>query len=460
MDIWWQNTFKNSLFLGSTCSFLEGFRDRLAPSSGSLGSLMQKASYLVVLGLFLALGLPQFASDKLGLAAITLLACFLWVTGYCIGGKEERKLSHIDIFVLLLVLINVVCAFSSHYFAASLKGLAKVVIYIGTYFLFTAVFHNSLKRRMSVIFTILALGFALSLYGFYQYKIGVAPLATWEDPSVEGGGGTRIFATMGNPNLLAGFFVPLVPISLGLGLYYLELKKFIFAVPVFIVSAAISLAIVFTGCRGSYIAIGACLGAFGLITSFWAWKNLPYIRKFLPLIFIAVLTGLALVIWKVPELGQRILSMFSGRDHSSNSYRMNVWISSFNMFKENWWLGVGVGNEAFRLAYGLYMVSGFDALGTYCVPLEILVENGVLGLIIFAGLVGFVMLRAHNLFWTKNSNAQRWIILGLAEAILALMVHGMVDTVFYRPQIHFIFWLCVSLIALPWNIYKDGAEQY
>lgn len=41
------------------------------------------------------------------------------------------------------------------------------------------------------------------------------------------------------------------------------------------------------------------------------------------------------------------------------------------MFKDNWWIGVGPGNTAFRLAYGLYMKSGFDALGTYCVPLEV-----------------------------------------------------------------------------------------
>lgn len=458
MEVWWQNTFKSSFLLGSIFSKLEALNAKLAPSTGSFGALLQKASFFIVLALFVALGMPQFANDKLGLAAITLAACFLWAVGYLMGGKEERKLSHIDLFVLLLAAINIICAFSSHYFAASLKGLAKVIIYIGSYFLFTAVFQNSQKRRTTILFVLLSLGLALALYGFYQYKIGVAPLATWEDPSIEGGGGTRIFATMGNPNLLAGFFVPLVPIGLGLSLYYLSLKKYIFAAMPLCTAAAIGLATIFTGCRGSYIALGVCLGAFGLITSVWTWKNLPSVRKFLPLLFVAVLTGLALVVWRVPELGQRMHSMFSGRDHSSNSYRLNVWISSYHMFLENWWLGIGVGNEAFRLAYGLYMVSGFDALGTYCVPLEILVENGVLGLLIFALLVGFVMYRAHNLFWAKDSGAERWIILGLAEAILGLMVHGMVDTVFYRPQVHFIFWLCVSLLALSWNIYKDGSN--
>ncbi len=31
-----------------------------------------------------------------------------------------------------------------------------------------------------------------------------------------------------------------------------------------------------------------------------------------------------------------------------------------------------------------------------------------------------------------------------------MTIHGLVDTVFYRPQVHFIFWLIVSiLVATP-----------
>jgi hypothetical protein len=60
---------------------------------------------------------------------------------------------------------------------------------------------------------------------------------------------------------------------------------------------------------------------------------------------------------------------FAGSEHSSNAYRIYVWRASAKMFMDNWWFGVGPGNSTFPLAYGLYMKSGFDALGTYCVPL-------------------------------------------------------------------------------------------
>ena len=120
------------------------------------------------------------------------------------------------------------------------------------------------------------------------------------------------------------------------------------------------------------------------------------------------------------------------------------------MFQDNWWFGVGPGNSTFRLAYGLYMKSGFDALGTYCVPLEVGVECGVLGLGAFGMMVLSLFARGHLMFWQASQSIYRWLALGLSVALLGLSIQGLVDTVFYRPQVHFIFWLVVAgLAALP-----------
>jgi len=151
----------------------------------------------------------------------------------------------------------------------------------------------------------------------------------------------------------------------------------------------------------------------------------------------------------VPGFEQRISSIFAGREHSSNSYRMNVWESSWQMFLDNWWIGIGPGNKTFRLAYGLYMRSGFDALGTYCVPLEIAVETGIVGLILFVGMVFLSLSRAHLTFWQCQTAYVRWLAAGLAAAIVGVMAHGLVDTVFYRPQVQLIFWfLLAACVAL------------
>jgi putative inorganic carbon (HCO3(-)) transporter len=118
------------------------------------------------------------------------------------------------------------------------------------------------------------------------------------------------------------------------------------------------------------------------------------------------------------------------------------------MFLDNWWFGVGPGNKAFIRAYGLYMRSGFDALGTYCVPLEILVETGIIGLLAFGALLISVASRAHLIFWQAKDDLDRWLSVGCIAGVLGLMAQGLFDTVFYRPQVQFIFWLLVAIIVV------------
>lgn len=106
---------------------------------------------LVAVLLIFCLGLPQFANDKLGLAFISLAGLLLWLSGWMLGGKERRKPDFVDFLILLYLGINVVAAFASHYFLPSIKGLAKVIIYIGSYFLFSALCAQSRKRSSILV---------------------------------------------------------------------------------------------------------------------------------------------------------------------------------------------------------------------------------------------------------------------------------------------------------------------
>jgi putative inorganic carbon (HCO3(-)) transporter len=93
------------------------------------------------------------------------------------------------------------------------------------------------------------------------------------------------------------------------------------------------------------------------------------------------------------------------------------------------------------------MTSGFDALGTYCVPLEVGVETGVFGLAIFGLLVASTLAKAHKTFWSDLPPTSKWISAACGASLIGLMVHGLFDTVFYRPQVHFIFWLVIAMVV-------------
>ena len=127
------------------------------------------------------------------------------------------------------------------------------------------------------------------------------------------------------------------------------------------------------------------------------------------------------------------------RNDSSNSFRFNVYNSCIEMFKDNWLLGIGIGNQNFREIYGLYMKTGFDALSAYNIYLETAVESGIFALISFLCFLIFTIKKA----LTKLSN--KYILASLIS-ITGILVHGMVDTVFFRPQIQFIFWIMIATI--------------
>ena len=109
------------------------------------------------------------------------------------------------------------------------------------------------------------------------------------------------------------------------------------------------------------------------------------------------------------------------------------------MFKDNLLLGISVGNQNFREIYGLYMKTGFDALSAYNIYLETAVESGIFALLAFLGFIAFIIKYA-------LTNLKNKYVLAALVSIVGILLHGFVDTVFFRPQIQFTFWIMVAVI--------------
>jgi putative inorganic carbon (HCO3(-)) transporter len=442
----WRNTFQESM-VGRFFSLIVNGRANIENKTlRQFASVMQFFSFLLVLVLFSSLGLRQFANDKEGLAIIASVSFCLWLAGYVLGGQEERQTTALDVVVILFLGANIVATSASHYFKPSLIGLAKVLIYICSYFSFSAILGQSKRRQITVVSVLVLSGFLVALYGLYQYKIGVAPLATWEDPTIEQKG-VRIYSTLGNPNLLAGYLVPIAPLAFALGLMAISAKRWLIGFAAMAISSVISIAIVLTGSRGGWLGLFACAMMMLWLVVGHIWIKQPRLKPILLTAIVLLALAVPAALHFVPTFEQRLQSIFVGYEHSSNAFRLNVWRSSFKMFLDNWWFGIGPGNQAFILAYGLYMTSGFDALGAYCVPLEVAIETGIIGLIFFVVLVVSSLARGHLAFWQEEDNQTRWLVEGVSTALVGLIAHGLVDTVFYRPQVQFIFWLLLAILS-------------
>lgn len=425
-----------------------------------IGELLQSISIYLSALLFICLSLSQFANDKMGLAVILLASFFCWFSGKLLSAKLKLRGNFVDALVLLFFFINIIATFSSHYFAASLHGLAKLSVYILTYFLFCSQFKDRPQNQFTFASILLFSGIVLSLYGLYQYKIGVAPLATWEDPNIENQA-TRIYATFNNPNLFAGFLLPITMLSAAFVFANWNLSKWFISILAILITALLTIALILTGSRGAYLGMFVGYASLFVVGLAKIWQLKTKQRFILPVLLLLVPIGIFAIFHYMPGFEHRIASIFAGREHSSNSFRLNVWLSSLAMFKDNWLIGVGVGNQAFCLAYGLYMRSGFDALGTYCVPLEIAVESGVLGLLTFSLIIVGLFYRAHLIFWAERdlSLYRKWLIVGSTVGLISLLAHGLVDTVFFRPQIQFIFYFFVSLIIANTDFTNQNLER-
>lgn len=386
-------------------------------------------------------------SDSIGFFA--LIVMFFTLVKFLTVPSEKVDFKHFEIWLIAYFMLVIVSLFGSTLFELSLKGFFKTFVYIGFYFSVAQYLKNN-KRQIPLILGVLGLCIAgESIVGFLQSFLHLDEISTWQDKSNLNPEDvlSRVYGTLKplNPNLFGGYLVGGFPIVLGSVFYFLNKKAFKFAIVSLVLSLVNIYAIFQTGCRGAYLSLMLIFGCVFLVSAKFFWKTykklyLSFIGGVMALFFMAITF--------VGALRHRFLSIFAMRNDSSNSFRFNVYHSSLQMFHDNWLLGIGVGNKNFREIYGLYMKTGFDALSAYNIYLETAVESGIFALVAF---LGFLIVLSKDAIKTilKRKNSENVIIVSSAIiAIWAMLFHGLVDTIYFRPQLQFMFWTFVAVISV------------
>jgi putative inorganic carbon (HCO3(-)) transporter len=112
-------------------------------------------------------------------------------------------------------------------------------------------------------------------------------------------------------------------------------------------------------------------------------------------------------------------------------------------------LGIGPGNSAFNKIYPLYMRPKYSALSAYSIYLEILVETGIIGFSCFIWLLIVTFNQSIQQIKRLRQSPSRegfWIMAAIA-GMIGLMIHGCVDTVWYRPQVSTLWWFLIAIIT-------------
>ncbi|NJL53890.1 putative bicarbonate transporter, IctB family [bacterium] len=402
----------------------------------------------------LVLVLAPFVSTTL--VGVLLIACGGYWLLLTLADDRRQEGTPIHLLVALYWGIAAIATAFSPVKMAALPGFVELTLFL-MLFLLAAKVLRSPRLRNAVLTVVLHISLLVASYGVRQEYFGVEPLATWNDPTSELAQDTRVYSFLGNPNLLAGYLLTGVALSIAACfIWHGRLPKVLAVGMVGINSACLF----FTDSRGGWLGMLALIFALFIGLRYWWADSLPrfWRRWLLPLVFGAMGLAIVAAIALLEPIRLRVLSLFAGREDSSNNFRINVWEAVFAMIRDRPWLGIGPGNDAFEAVYPLYMRSGYTALSAYSVFLEHIVELGYIGFAAFLWLLATTLSQGCQQLARLRAAGDRqgfWLLAAIA-ACAGLLMHGMVDTVWYRPQVNTLWWLMVALIA---SFYPDSAAS-
>lgn len=429
----------DSLILGRLAGLLHPWRQ------GSW--LMQWGNEIAVVLLGFVFCIAPFVSNNLIAVALGGTAAYWVLLSLTDSPKFTGRLTPVHLLILLYWGISALATGLSPVKSAALVGLNKFSLYLLFFALMERIVRSP-RWRSRLITTYLLVALVVSIYGIRQWFFGAEALATWTDPESPLSKTTRVYSYLGNPNLLAGYLLPAIPLSISSLIAWRGILPKLLAV---IMAGCNTLCLLFTFSRGSWLGLVAAMFVYAMLLLYWL---LPYVpapwRKW---VFPVCLGGLALLVVAavvvVPALRERVLSITRTQNDSSNNFRVQVWAAVREMIRDRPILGIGPGNAAFNKVYPLYQRPGFTALGAYSIFLEILIEVGVVGFSLFIWLLMVLMQRGWRQVQRLREKESReifWLIAAMAT-IVGMLVHGAVDTIWYRPEVATLWWFMVAIVT-------------
>ena len=408
------------------------------------GSRLLRARFLGGLLVVLIATLPFLENAQTGVigAAVAIAWLMLWLSDRRDAEDQSVPIwTPIHLPLISYWAIALIATLISPVRVAAIDGMVKLTIYMLAFVSMSRMMR--LGWRSILIATYLITALISSAYGVQQWYLGAPELATWTDPTSEVAGITRVYSFLGNPNLFAGYLMPALPMGVIAAIHWKGWGMKALGAITAIMGA---FCITQSQSRGGLMGLAATGFTLALLLVYWWGKRLP--TWTLPATFGGTAGAIALGTILVPTLRKRVGSIF-GTEDSSNAFRVNVWQSVLNMIRAKPILGIGPGNKAFNLVYPQYQRSGYSALGAYSVPLELTVETGIIGVICYGWLIFTILSQAWialNRLRSDRDSSGLWIIAAIST-IVGMIAHGLVDTVWYRPQVQLLWWLAIAIVS-------------
>lgn len=292
------------------------------------------------------------------------------------------------------------------------------------------------EKQKQLFGVMLAGAVCVVLYGIFQFA-NIQSMASdiaaqdWVDPERFPLLYRRMYSTLENPNLCAGYLLMLIGLSGAAGLLESRRRRK-WGLCAF--TGVLVLCLLLTYSRGAWVSLGVMAAVLAMVYDRRIWFA-----------FLAVPLVLLLYHGQITE---RFLSLFSGED-TSTLLRFALWESTEAMIADHPAAGVGWG--LYYLAYPSYnfFIQNSETViyHAHNMYLSVFAETGIPG-----GLCYFLFFLAHarlavRLYRRGETSFIRAAGLGTVLAIAGMAAYGFGDYVLFGRALSFCFWAICALCA-------------
>lgn len=248
-------------------------------------------------------------------------------------------------------------------------------------------------------------------------------------------GDYRAAGFFGNPMTFGGYLCIYLPVLLVLFFEENILQKYRWLAGVGFIFSFIAL--IFNGTRGAWVAL---VPVFILLIGYYAFTN----KKYLALCLVAII-GAGAVLSTNQVFVEKVKSITSTTNRS-NTERLLIWQSAYNMFKDHPVLGVGLGQykDNYQQKYILPQATEKYLGHAHNNFLQMLAENGIVGFIGFVVMLAYII--GKNLMDFIKKRCPYSLI--AASSTIALVLQGLTEYNFGNSAVMKSYWLMLGCVLV------------
>ena len=389
--------------------------------------------------------------------ALTIGVMLLWVLRIWFSRKPQLLWPPLCWVVLAFAIYAVARYLTADIEYVARQEMIQVLVFA---FLFFAIVNNLYRQEFSQVISFTLIFLAMGISGYAVFQFFTHSPHVWNYDALYPGRGTGTFIS---PNNLAGFLEMILPLAVAyiLAGRITPVMRIILGYSAFVIAAGI----VVTFSRGGWAACAAALLVLLGILFFHRQHRLP------ALVLLVLLIGggaifTAKYLTRTATFIQREKSSGMDVGHVDLELRSDLWLAAAQMWRENFWWGVGPAHYNYR--FPEYRSERIQAQPdrAHNDYLNLLADWGTAGgIIVLAGMaifgVGLLQTRKHvrrpeNHFGSGMSNRLAFF-LGAAAGLLALAVHSIVDFNLHIPANAIVG---ITLLALLSSNLRFATENF